>query len=158
MRPPIPVEDHGEVFRLMAEMLPSIDIELVEELARNYLLEAIVCLDFEDINYALIRPGLLLTGVSIANSASEFKKHAYKLIDDLLAKRLVNGAPSAALILVCFSPVLLFENLVDYINYVKENLPGATECFFGIFYAPDGAEVKTRIFLTGETDFYPSLP
>lgn len=152
MRAPIPLEEHHEVFRLMEEMLPGLDSALVEELATDYLLEALICIDFDDLNYFLIRPGPFLSGAAQVSSAADFKKTAEQLLNKLLEKRLTNVAPSGVLIIVRSFSGLPFKQFMEDLTCVKTLLPEATECLFGYFYDPDGTEVKIRICLTGQTN------
>ncbi|RKT58070.1 hypothetical protein DFR40_2011 [Azonexus fungiphilus] len=142
----------------MEEALPGIDSALVEEFATDFLLEAFICIDFDDLNYVLIRPGQFLSGVSQASPAADFKNSANKLLNNLLEKRVACGAPSGVLVMVRSSTGLIFSQFVEYAKYIKKLLPEATECFFGFFYDPDGANVKIRICLAGEVEIRDSPP
>lgn len=152
MRPPIPLEDQHEVFVLMKEMLPGLDKALVDELAADYLLAALICIDFEDLNYVLIRPGPFVSGTSRVSSAADFKDTAEQLLKRLLEESFPTAPPSGALIVIRAFPGLSFDLFNESLARLTEILHDATECFLGYFFDPEGTEGKIRIYLTGEVD------
>lgn len=152
VRPPIPIEEHPEILALMEEMLPGIDKELVDEITADYVLEALICIDFDDLNYVLIRPGPFVTSKSQVLSAADFQSTAEQLLKQLLEKRTTTAPPSGVLIFVRLFPGMHFNQVHENLVGLREALPEGTECFFGCFFDPDGKEARIQICLAGEVD------
>lgn len=152
MRPAIPIEERNEVHGIMEEMLPGLDKALVDELAADYILEALICIDLADLNYVLIRPGPFVSGALRGVSAVDFQENAEKLLKNLLAKHPAAGPPSGALIIFRLFPGLKFKQVGEVLSCLAGLLHEATEHFVGCFFDPDGTEAKIRICLVGDAD------
>lgn len=150
MRPPIPIEEHQEVFELLAEALPGLDKVLVEELATDYLLEALVCIDPWDFNHVLIRPGPFVTGAATVASVDDLPAQAEQLMDDLLAARSTKLPPSGMLLVVTSPPTLRFRRFSEIFSRLKAKLPEGSEPLGGFFLDRENSKAKVRICLSGE--------
>lgn len=154
MRPPIPVEEHHEVLVSLQEMLPGLEKAVFDDLAADYLLEAVVCIDDYDLNYILIRPGPFVSGEVTATSAGDLTYAAERLMGELLDERATQQPPSGALIVVRAPKSLHFRQFSEIFLSLKAKLHEETECFSGYFIDPDATEAKIRICLSGAADFH----
>ncbi|HLO63565.1 MAG TPA: hypothetical protein VK165_11465 [Azonexus sp.] len=137
----------------MEEMLPGLDKALVNELTADYLLEALICIDFDDLNYVLIRPGPSVAGKLRVSSAADFQSTSEQLLKQLLEKRAIAAPPSGVLVFVRLCPGMHINQVLENLVCLTETLPEATECFFGCFFDPDAKETKIQICLAGKVDF-----
>ena len=119
-----PIEEHQEVFDLLAEALPGLDKVLVEELATDYLLETLVCIGPWDFNHVLIRPGPFVTGAETVASVDDLPAQAEQLMDDLLAARSTKLPPSGMLMVVTSPPTLGFRKFSEFFSRLEAKLPG----------------------------------
>ena len=139
---------HKELLALL-DRYPQIDRTLLEELAADWLLDAQVDIDFEDIRVILDKPGRLVCALEEIDRIDEVLDSLERLVIVMLPDDCSESSPLGALLVVRSSTWIDLSKITEMMKKFRSCLRNLTDSAFAFYIDPKVQSITLRVVLSG---------